>query len=84
MKYKGIILLDVLSYPYKYPNKTLLPPYIRSDYLRSLARIFHELKNDLPDISGQLINTTGNPVRFCSLPCFREHAEVPTEGLTEG
>ena len=55
MKYKGIILLDVLSYPYKYPNKTLLPPYVRSDYLRSLARIFHEIKSDLPDISGQLI-----------------------------
>ena len=37
--------MDVLSYPHKYPNKTLLPPYIRSDYLRSLARIFHELKS---------------------------------------
>jgi len=45
LKYKGVILFDVLSYPYKYPNKTLLPPYIRSDYLRSLARIFHELKS---------------------------------------
>ena len=55
MKYKGVILLDVLSYPYKYPKMTLLPPYIRSYYLRSLARIFHELKSDLPDISGQLI-----------------------------
>ena len=55
MKYKCIILLDVLSYPYKYPNKTLLPPYVRSDYLRSLACIFHEIKSDLPDISGQLI-----------------------------
>ena len=70
--------------PINTPTRLYCPPYIRSDYLWSLARIFHELKSDLPDISGQLINTTGNPVRFCSLPCIREHAAVPTEGLTEG
>ena len=55
-----------MSYPYKYPQQDFTAlPYIRSDYLRSLARIFHELKS-------------------VNLPYSREHAEVPTEGLTEG